>query len=219
MPWADTFGASSPRRRLLAALPPILCMVSAPLTAGGHWREVHTLSHITRTISLPFGEWVRETQSELPASLGVFWAGAMPYAAGPDTVAVDMGGLCDGHIARLDLPWEERKGGHTKHDFAYVFDRQPTYVTDDALITLKELVQLGGPRQAEYEKLRQRFLHEYTRLNDHLFVRVQPDTLARMQRYSHPWEADILVPRSPISGGGGRGLILKKTPVRFSSRK
>ncbi len=31
------------------------------------------------------------------------------------------------------------------------------------------------------------------------------------------WEADILVPLSPKSGGGGRRLKLKKTPVRFSS--
>ena len=181
--------ASSRARLAIAAFLAVVCAGAAPLTAGGHWDHVAQLSAITRDISLPFGRWIRSTP-EFPSTLGVFWAGAMPYAAGPDVHTLDMGGLCDRRIARVPLPWRERNHGHTKHDFAYVLDRAPTYVTDDALHTLDALVSLGGEGAAAYAEQRAALLAAYTRLNDHLFVRVQPDTRARMERFVHDFPED-----------------------------
>ncbi len=43
-----------------------------------------------------------------------------------------------------------------------------------------------------------------------------PTHPSREPRRRSAWEADILVPLCPISGGEGRGLILNKTPVHFS---
>lgn len=167
------------------------CLVATPLASAPHWRQVATLTRVTRDISLPFGRWVRETHAELPSSLAVFWAGAMPYAAGPAVRALDMGGLCDAHIGRRALPWAERNHGHTKHDFAYVLAAQPTYVTDDALHTLDALIALGGPRAQEYAAQKAAFLAAYTRLNDHLFVRIQADTLARFDRFTAAFPDDV----------------------------
>ncbi len=158
------------------------CMGVAPLAARGHWKHLALLTDITRNISVPFGRWVGATR-DLPSTVGVFWAGALPYAAGPEVHALDMGGLCDGRIARAVLPWPERNHGHTKHDFAYLLERQPTYVTDDALHTLDALIALGGPRAERHAAHRAAFLAAYTRLNDHLFVRVQHDTRERFARY------------------------------------
>ena len=167
----------------------IVCAAVAQLSAGAHWAHVRILTRVTQDISLPFGRWVRETE-ELASSLGVFWAGAMPYAAGTHIRAVDMGGLCDRHIARVELPWAERNHGHTRHDFAYVLAQQPTYVTDDALHTLDTLIALGGDRTAAHARHRAQFLREYTRLNDHVFVRIADDTGERMRRYAEAFPED-----------------------------
>lgn len=171
------------------------CVGVVQLSSGGHWAHVAELTRITRTISLPFGRWVRATHDTLPASLGVFWAGAMPWAAGPDVFALDMGGLCDAHIAQVDLPWPERNHGHTKHDFGYVLDRAPTYVTDDALYTLDGLIALDDARAPLHRAHKARFVREYTRLTDHVFVRVQADTAERMRRYLEAFPDDAAARR------------------------
>ena len=67
------------------------------------------------------------------ASLGLFWAGTIPYY-NPDHYAIDYLGKSDPYIAGLDpLPDDPMRGwpGHNKHDLAYSIQTlQPTYTEE-----------------------------------------------------------------------------------------
>jgi hypothetical protein len=113
----------------LAGLLPYLPLHRA---ASAQAAERHANLEARRTV----GEWLA---AALPrdAVLAIHSAGVIPYYAGLPTL--DMWGLTDAHIARVEVPSQGRGlAGHEKGDPAYVFARNPAvYLPEDRVFTLR----------------------------------------------------------------------------------
>lgn len=72
------------------------------------------------------GAWLTERTPE-GRSVAVMAAGVVPYYT--QRPVIDMFGLCDAHIARVDPPdgAGARNAGHEKYDFDYVLSREPEF--------------------------------------------------------------------------------------------
>ncbi len=83
-----------------------------------HGIQVHDQS--VAGFNVVIAEYLKETSPE--ATVGVFWAGGVPYYSG--LRSVDLLGLNDRGIARGPYRGARRIPGHGKYDFDYVFRRK-----------------------------------------------------------------------------------------------
>lgn len=98
------------------------------------------------------GRWLA-VHSEPDAVVAIGAVGYVPYYSERRTL--DMLGLTDRHIARLDLPLGRGVPGHEKHDTGYVLDRRPDY------LVFTRVDPEGVPFLVAWDRWRERIESEY----------------------------------------------------------